>query len=110
MSSSACWAIMGIMFTLQDGDVEAVEARQHPNVAQACRHGINTFLFTDPDGVRSATLIIGTRVAALGPENEGSASIPMQSLNERMSVVSGRLRLAGFTQDIQLYLIYDQDH
>jgi hypothetical protein len=76
---------------------------------QARKHGIRTFLFADPKGVGPLTLIIGAKLAVLGPENDISLAIPATSFDDMISTARERLRQAGFAEDVQIHMIWDDD-
>ena len=104
MSASACIAFFGLRYETGPDEIELLEARSDPRQIAARRAGLNSYWANFGGDVDRYRLLVGTRIASLGPEDSAAASLPFEQLSGLMSDTMDKLRAAGLEGDAGLHL------
>lgn len=104
MSSSGCIGYFGLRYDLTADDIDQLEERSDSRQIAAKKVGLSTYWTNFGGDTKRYVLFVGTRIAALGPENEMTVGLPMERVLSIASDTADRLRSAGLAGDVGLYL------
>ena len=109
MSASACVVYFGIRYEVSEDEISALELRTDPRQRAAKQVGLDSYWgnFGGPD--ERYVLLVGTRIAILGPEDASSSSITAARLQDIAIRTEGRLDDAGLDGLCSLHVEWLED-
>jgi hypothetical protein len=99
----------GIRIQVDDDDLEALEARSHPLLAASKSAGLDTYWGIFDEADEAHLLFVGKLLGKLGVEDCYESHILGDDLIKVTEETSKRLRKAGISGTITLYLQYHPD-
>jgi len=108
MGADSVVVFYGLRIILDQDDIEAAEAGDHPYVVAAQRVGLQTYWDRESE-TKPYFLMIGHRLAWLGPEHHTQMALDRSKVTELMEDVQRKLSLMGARDTPQLHLQYKFD-
>jgi hypothetical protein len=109
MSADACVVYFGLRFEVTSGEVEALELRRDPRQVAARGAGLTTYWGNFGGPAEHYVLLVGTKIAIVGPENEASARHSADDLAAIIAVTTSHLREAGLEGEPCLHIGWQED-
>ncbi|WP_137871358.1 hypothetical protein [Sphingopyxis sp. 2PD] len=109
MSSSACVAYFGLRFDVSVEEIDSLEQRRDARQIAAKGVGLSSYWGNFGGESERYVLLIGTKIAILGVENEVAATLSNQQLSKVMIETVDRLRSANFADGAGLHLEWLSD-
>lgn len=104
MSSSACIAYFGLRFDVSVNEVDSLEQRRDARQIVAKGVGLSSYWGNFGGEIERYVLLIGTKIAILGIEDEATATLSNEQLSKVMIETMDRLRSANFADGAGLHL------
>lgn len=104
MSASACVAFLGLRYELIGDEIENLEERTDPRQVAAKRAGLTTYWGNFGGDRARYVLLIGTKIAILGPESHLSSATTFDQMSQVMLETKTRVGDAGLLGEVGLHL------
>jgi hypothetical protein len=109
MSASACVAFYGLRYEVAPSEIEALEERRDPRQVAARKAGLQTYWGNFDWAEPRYVLLVGARLAVLGPENDPFASLSIEQLAETVLLTDGKLAGVNLAGDRRLHIDFQED-
>jgi hypothetical protein len=109
MSASARVVYFGVRYDVSEDKIAALELKTDPRQRAAKQVGLESY-WTNFGGLDERyVLLIGTKIAILGPEDASSISIPVEHLQDIANRTGSRLDEAGLGGPRSLHVEWLED-
>lgn len=109
MSASSCIGYIGLRFEVRADEIDQLEGKSDPRQIAARRVGLSSYWANFGGETERYVLLVGTRIATLGPENDLAATLLTGQLLSLASDTSDRLRSANLVGEVSLHLEWLED-
>lgn len=109
MSASACVFYFGVRYDVSEDEIAALELRADQRQRAAKLVGLESYWANFGGLEERYVLLVGTKIAILGPEDASSFSIPVERLQDIANTTGSRLDEAGLAGTRSLHVEWLED-